>query len=363
MTPSKKAGMNPIPVTVLSGFLGAGKTTVLNYLLNHRHGKKLAIIVNDMSEVNIDAELVQKDEMGFARTEEKIIEMSNGCICCTLREDLLKEVGRLAHEKRFDGIVIESTGISEPLPVAETFTFEDESGFVLNAVARLDTLVTVVDAKQFLSLVKSGETLNDRHIGMSTDDERGVSQLLTDQVEFANIILLSKCDVASPRKIQQTKAFISLINPDALVYEIKNGIVPLEKVFDTRLFDMEKVASNPAWLREPRGAHLPETENYGIESFVFTANRPFQAKKLLALIESGLLKNVLRSKGFVWTDEVLTDVLLWSQSGKLMNLEPYGKWRKRKGKILGEQRIVFIGIALDQELIRTELERVLTPIL
>lgn len=335
----------PTPVTVLSGFLGAGKTTVLNYLLAHRHGLKLAVIVNDMSEVNIDAELVKNNEVSLDRHEEKLVEMSNGCICCTLREDLLLEVSRLADEGRFDAIVIESSGISEPLPVAETFTFEAEAGKVLMSKARLDTMVTVVDAAQFLERYQSVESLSALGVGLSETDDRSLVRLLTDQVEFADVILLSKTDLASPELIKETRGFISRLNPGAQLYEIKHGEIPLEAIIRTGLFSIEKAARNAGWLKELRGEHIPETEEYGISSFVFESERGFDRKKLTTILESGDLKNVLRSKGFAYFASAPDQVLLWSQAGNIINIDPYGCWEDSTKRL---QKIVFIGTDLDK---------------
>jgi G3E family GTPase len=351
---------SPIPVTVFSGFLGAGKTTVLNHVLANRKGLRVAVIVNDMSEVNIDAELVKSNEAALDRTEEKLVEMSNGCICCTLREDLLKEVSKLAHEGKFDAILIESSGISEPLPVAETFTFEDENGKALMNIARLDTMVTVVDAKQFLENYQTSDTLVDKEIGLSNQDERTIVHLLTDQIEFADVVLLSKVDLAERSEVEKVKAIISSLNPAAKIYEIQKGNIDLHKILNTNLFSMDKAASNAGWLREMRGEHIPETEEYGISSFVFTANKPFSYNKLVELLESGKLKPVLRSKGFAWTDQKPTTAMMWSQAGNIINLDPYGHWNKRKdGSLNAEQKIVFIGVEMDKEGIVEELNNAL----
>lgn len=337
---------NPIPVTVLSGFLGAGKTTVLNHLLTNRAGKKYAVIVNDMSEVNIDAELIKNNEVAFDRSEERLVEMSNGCICCTLREDLLIEVEKLARERHFDAIIIESSGISEPLPVAETFTFEDSFGKSLMQIARLDTMVTVVDAAQFMKYYESTDTLAGTGVGLDVSDERTIVHLLTDQIEFADVILLSKTDIASKTEVEKVRAILTKLNPGAKVYEIKNGKVAAELIIDTKLFSFENAAQNAGWLKELRGEHVPETEEYGISSFVFSAKRPFNQKKLTDLLEQGGLKNILRSKGFAWVDDKPEMVMMWSQAGNIVNLDPYGYWTE-SGK--EEQKIVFIGTNLDKE--------------
>ncbi len=350
----------PIPVTVLSGFLGAGKTTVLNHVLTNRGGLRVAVIVNDMSEVNIDAELVKNNEVVLDRTKERLVEMSNGCICCTLREDLLKEVSKLASEGKFDAILIESSGISEPLPVAETFTFEDEQGKTLMDLARLDTMVTVVDAKHFLKNYETSDTLVDKKIGLSNEDTRTIVHLLTDQIEFADVILLSKIDISTAGEVQKVRAIIEKLNPGAKVYEISRGNISIESIFNTNLFSMKKAATNAGWLKEIRGEHVPETEEYGISSFVFQTKRQFSHEKLLDILNGDKLKGVIRSKGFAWTDEKPLMALMWSHAGNIINLDPYGYWQKRKdGTLNAEQKIVFIGIDMDQEYLRKELETAL----
>ena len=255
-----------LPVTVLSGFLGAGKTTVLSNILSNRQNKKVAVIVNDMSEINIDSAIIQ-NEVSLNRSEEKLVEMSNGCICCTLREDLLEEVTKLAKEKRFDYLVIESTGISEPLPVAETFTFADENGVSLSDVADLDTMVTVVDAVNFLKDYDEAKSLKDKGESLGEDDERSVADLLVDQIEFADVILISKTDLVANSEIERLKAIIKTLNTDAKIIPISNGDVDLNEVLNTGKFDFEKAQQAPGWLKEMRGEHVPETEEYGIGSF------------------------------------------------------------------------------------------------
>jgi G3E family GTPase len=347
---------SPIPVTVLSGFLGAGKTTVLNYLLKNRDGKKFAVIVNDMSEVNIDAELVKNGEVALDRAEERLVEMSNGCICCTLREDLLIEIEKLAKDGKFDAIIIESSGISEPLPVAETFTFEQTDGSVLMDSARLDTMVTVVDAAQFMETWQSGEKLTDRGMGVGNEDERTIVHLLTDQIEFADVILLSKTDLATKNQLMAVTGLITKLNPRAKIIPIENGVVSLSEIVDTGLFSLETAMQNAGWLKELRGEHVPETEEYGISSFVYNAKKPFDTAKLHELLESGKLRNILRSKGFAWLASTPKTAMLWSQAGNIINIDPYGHWEDES---TAEQKIVFIGQQLDKELTKQYLNAAL----
>ena len=314
-----------LPVTVLSGFLGAGKTSVLNWVLNNRQNLRVAVIVNDMSEVNIDAQLIRQGGSELSRTEEKLIEMSNGCICCTLREDLLLEVNRLASEKRFDYLLIESTGISEPLPVAETFTFEDEDGVALSKVARLDTMATVVDAPNFLKMWREGQTLQERGESLGENDERTVTDLLVDQIEFADVIVLNKTDLIGSRELDRLEAILKTLNPRATFTRAQHGRVPLDTLLNTRRFDFEQAQQAPGWMAEMRGEHVPETEEYGISSFVYRAHRPFHPERLWNAINGEWL-GVLRSKGFMWLASRNDIAVEWAQAGGVAHVKPAGTW-------------------------------------
>ena len=308
-----------LPVTVLSGFLGAGKTTVLSHILNNRDSRRVAVIVNDMSEINIDSALVQS-EVSLNRSDEKLVEMSNGCICCTLREDLLIEVSKLAQEGRFDYLVIESTGISEPLPVAETFTFADEDGTSLSDVARLDTMVTVVDAVNFLKDFDEAKYLNETAESLGEEDERSLADLVLDQIEFAVVILISKSDLVTRDEVSRLEAVINSLNPDARVIATDNGDVDLDAVIDTGRFDFEKAQRAPGWLKEMRGEHVPETEEYGISSFTYEARRPFHPEKLHAFFHTTeRYGKLLRSKGFFWLATRPQFAGQWSQAGGIAN--------------------------------------------
>ncbi|MCG7645348.1 zinc metallochaperone GTPase ZigA [Alteromonas sp. Cnat3-28] len=304
-----------LPVNVLSGFLGAGKTTVLNHILNNRDGLRVAVIVNDMSEINIDAATV-KNEISFNRAEEKLVEMSNGCICCTLREDLLEEIERLAHEGKYDYLVIESTGISEPLPVAETFTFADEDGKSLSEISRLDSMVTVVDALNFLKDYDEAKFLNEVGESLGEEDERSVADLLVEQVEFADILLISKTDLVSEQELARLKSILQTLNTEAIQVPIEHGKVPLDKVLNTGRFSFERAQQSPGWLKEMRGEHVPETEEFGISSFSYEARRPFDPQKFYDFIHSkDIAGKLIRSKGFFWLATRPQLAGSWSQAG------------------------------------------------
>ena len=300
---------------MLSGFLGAGKTTILSHTLNNRENKKVAVIVNDMSEINIDSEIL-RSEASLNRSEEKLVEMSNGCICCTLREDLLEEVTKLAKEGRFDYLVIESTGISEPLPVAETFTFADENGVALSDIADLDTMVTVVDAVNFLKDYDEAKYLQETGESLGEEDERSVADLLVDQVEFADLILISKTDLASASDIDRLTAILKTLNTHAKIYPIANGKVDINEVLNTGLFNFERAQQAPGWMKEMRGEHLPETQEYGIASFCYEARRPFHPDHFHDFLHgTEQFGKLIRSKGYFWLATRPQFAGQWSQAG------------------------------------------------
>ena len=371
---------NRLPVTVLSGFLGAGKTTVLSHILNNRQGKKVAVIVNDMSEINIDAGIV-KNEVSLNHSEEKLVEMSNGCICCTLREDLLLEVNKLAKDKKFDYLVIESTGISEPLPVAETFTFADEEGVSLSDVAKLDTMVTVVDAVNFLKDYEEAKYLKDSGESLGEDDDRSVADLLVDQIEFADVLLVSKTDLVEPKDIEKLEAILKSLNTHAQILPISQGQVDIEEVLNTGLFDFERAQQAPGWLKEMRGEHVPETEEYGIGSFSFIARLPFHPERFHRFLHSTKqYGKLIRSKGIFWLASRHKYAGQWSQAGGIARYGfagmfwssvPTNSWPTDEESIdnirdqweepFGDKRqeLVFIGQSLDKEAMLEDLNKCL----
>lgn len=374
-----------IPVTVLSGFLGAGKTTILNHVLQNRKGLKVAVIVNDMSEINIDAELV-KQGGELSRSDEKLVELSNGCICCTLREDLLIEVERLCKAGNIDYIVIESTGISEPIPVAQTFSYIDEEmGIDLTRFCRLDTMVTVVDANRFWTDFQSGESLLDRKEAVSDDDEREISDLLIDQIEFCDVLIINKCDLVSPSELDRLEHVLNKLQPEASIIKTSKGIVQQDDILNTGLFDFEKSSASAGWIKEinaGHGQHTPETEEYQISSFVYERRLPFHTGRLNAWLDQ-MPEQIVRAKGFTWLATHHDLTILISQAGKSVAIEPIAYWiaalpEQEKARILNQEpelldewdaefgdrhtKLVFIGVDLPKaEIIRTLDQCLLTP--
>jgi G3E family GTPase len=354
---TQKKARKRLPVTVLSGFLGVGKTTLLNHVLSNREGLKVAVIVNDMSEVNIDAQLVERGDAKLDRTEEKLVEMSNGCICCTLREDLMEQVTELASTEKYDYLLIESTGIGEPMPVAATFAYEDENGKSLSRVSRLDTMVTVVDAASFFKYMESSDNLLQLGIGAGETDDRTVVDLLIDQVEFANVIILNKTDLIARDQLQSVQALLTKLNPEARIIHSTFGKVSPSEILNTKIFNFEKASQSAGWAKELAGEHAPETEEYGITSFVYRRDRPFHPERFSECLKQEW-PGVVRSKGFFWLASRPRLAGMWSQAGGSCRTEPAGFWAanstdgnfisSEEAFVNGKQELVLIGIEMKQ---------------